>query len=103
MQIERSDQSSDDPADDDNDSDADVVTITCRQHVETQYQSTGDKIELLESQVSRCCHHCHQCHNHRFIIIIIINNMIIITSNQHHQPNAGCRGEENCRGVRRQM
>ena len=97
MQIERSDQSSDDAADDDNDSDADVVTITCRQHVETQYQSTGDKIELLESQVSRCSHHCHQRHNHCFITNIAI--IIIITSNQHDQPNAGCRGEENCRGV----
>ena len=34
------------------DDDDDAEDVTCRQHVETQYQSTGDKIELLESQVS---------------------------------------------------
>ena len=35
----------------DDDDDGDAEDVTCRQHVETQYQSTGDKIELLESQV----------------------------------------------------
>ena len=37
---------------DDDDDDGGDDDVTCRQHVETQYQSTGDKIELLESQVS---------------------------------------------------
>ena len=82
----------DDPADDGDDDGGDD-DVTCRQHVETQYQSTGDKIELLESQVSHSLCHCCQC-CHCFIVVNIVTLFVIVAMVGSRQIGSGILTED---------
>ena len=66
--------------------------------METQYQSTGDKIELLESQVVITKHNLKHHHTCEYSFV-----GSAIPPCYHLFASLGCRGKENCWGIWRQV